>query len=112
MRVVFGCEEAALLDQCVIEAREGIAQLGEALAYLHAQACQDGMGESGDGQQTEQKFRRAEAWCRQADKTIIKIGALFEEEMSGLRERQQALLETWLAERQATPDSSYELVHT
>ncbi len=110
MRVVFGCEDAALLDQCVIEAREGIAQLEEVLAYLRIRSCQEGIGGEESSSQTEQDLVRAQAMCQQTDKMIGEISALFEEEMAGLRAHQQALLEVWLTERRAERVSPDELV--
>jgi len=55
---------------------------------------------------------RAQAMCRQADKVIGKISTLFEEEMAGLRARQQECLSTWRAERQEALNSPGELVQS
>jgi hypothetical protein len=106
MRMIFGCEEAALFDQSVIEAREGITQLEAALSYLCMHCEPAGRDESRGSQETGQKFKQAVLWCRQADEMIGKVGALFKEEMAGLRARQQATLLAWQAERQAACISS------
>jgi hypothetical protein len=101
MSLIFGCEEATLFDQRVIEAHEGIEQLRETLAYLHTHGEQDGMGE--EGQETEQKFEQAAVWCQQADEMIARVGALFETEMVELRARQEVMLAAWREARQAAP---------